>query len=156
MAFTSLIILAAGILFTFFIILSGIVNVTPFNMTYFLEAATAGTGATRDPTRWTFFKICGVVDGRNGNCGASVPALPFDPPRNFGSAEGLPTSFIGASKFFYMSRVMFATYLIALFFAVIALFTGMLAMCSRLGSYLSGATCAIAMFFQAVTASLMT
>lgn len=51
---------------------------------------------------------------------------------------------------------MFAFELIALFFAVCALFTGMLALCTRLGSYLSGLLTTIALLFQTVTAALMT
>jgi len=51
---------------------------------------------------------------------------------------------------------MFAFYLIALFFAVLALFTGVLALCTRIGSFLSGANAALALFFQTITAALMT
>lgn len=51
---------------------------------------------------------------------------------------------------------MFAFYLIALFFAVVALFTGLLALCSRLGGYLSGLNTSIALFFQTLAAALMT
>ncbi|KAL1301459.1 hypothetical protein AAFC00_005709 [Neodothiora populina] len=154
--FTSLIILGAGILFSFFTILSGIANVRPFNLTYFLEADTTGIDGARNPARWTFFKVCSVVNGRNGNCGEAHAALPFDPPRNFGTTTGVPATFIGTHHYYYLSRFMFAFYLIALFFACIALLTGCLAMCSRLGSYLTGATCSVALFFQAITASLMT
>lgn len=55
-----------------------------------------------------------------------------------------------------MSRFMFAFYLIALFFAVVAFFTSVLALCFRLGAYLTGLNVGIALFFQAITASLMT
>jgi len=51
---------------------------------------------------------------------------------------------------------MFAFYIVALFFAVCALFTGMLALCTRLGAYLSGLNTGLALFFQALAASLMT
>lgn len=51
---------------------------------------------------------------------------------------------------------MFAFYLIAVFFAAIALLTGLLALCSRLGGYLSGFNTFIALFFQTLTAALMT
>ena len=51
---------------------------------------------------------------------------------------------------------MFAFYLVALFFSVISFFTGLLALCSRLGGYISGLTVGVALFFQIVTASLMT
>ncbi len=51
---------------------------------------------------------------------------------------------------------MFAFVLVGLFFAVCALFLGLLALCSRIGSYLSGALCLVALFFQTLTAALMT
>jgi len=86
------------------------------------------------------------------------PAFPFDPPssRNFGTTTDVPKAFIGTSRYFYLTRFMFAFELIALFFAVCALFTGMLALCTRLGSYLSGLLTTIALLFQTVTAALMT
>ncbi len=51
---------------------------------------------------------------------------------------------------------MFAFVLIGLFFAVCSLFTGMLALCSRIGAYLSGLLNMTALFFQTITAALMT
>ena len=98
-----------------------------------------------------------MVNGKN-NCGAVHPAFPFDPAshRNFGTTKDVPKAFIGTSKYFYLTRFMFAFELIALFFGVCALFTGMLALCTRLGSYLSGLLASIALFFQTLTAALMT
>lgn len=141
-----------------FTILSGAVDSAPINQFYFLQAATNGIPNARNPSRWTFFAICGrdPSSGYNTNCGAVVPALPFDPPRNFGTTENVPGQFIGTHTYFYLSRFMFAFYLIALFFAACALFTGLLALCSRLGGYLSGLTISIALFFQALAASLLT
>ena len=110
----------------------------------------------RNPSRWTFFAICGANNGYNVNCGNTVPALPFDPPRNFGTNNNIPQQFLGTNQYYYLSRFMFAFYLIALFFAVIALLTGFLALCTRLGAYLSGLNTVIAAFFQALTAALMT
>ncbi|KAI9733303.1 MAG: hypothetical protein M1834_003387 [Cirrosporium novae-zelandiae] len=51
---------------------------------------------------------------------------------------------------------MFAFVLTAIFFAVCALFAGLLALCSRIGSYFSGFLASIALFFQTIAASLMT
>lgn len=66
---------------------------------------------------------------------------------------------------------MFAFYLISFLFANMALFTGLLALCSRLGGYrksfprhrvaadvnpVSALTTFIALFFQALAAALMT
>ena len=143
----------------FFVILSGTHIGTPVDLVYFLQANTGGInggGMVRNPTRWTFFSICGVLNGRNANCGNVVPALPFDPPRNFGTTNGVPAQFIGTTKFYYLSRFMFAFLLVALFFAVIAFFLSILALCTRLGAYLTGLNAAIALFFQALAASLMT
>jgi hypothetical protein len=83
----------------FLVILSGAVGGSPENQIYFLQAATTGISPQpRDPSRWTFFSICGVdSNGHNTNCGAIVPALPFDPPRrnNFDTTAGVPDAFIG-------------------------------------------------------------
>ncbi|KAH9868263.1 hypothetical protein J1614_007335 [Plenodomus biglobosus] len=158
LAFGSLILLAGGIVLQFFIILSGAVNSSPMNMFYFLEASTNGITDARNPSRWTFFAICGAdpSSGHNANCGAIVPALPFDPPRNFGTTEGIPEQFIGTNTYYYLSRFMFAFYLIALVFAAVALASGVLALCSRLGGYLSALTTFVALFFQTLAAALMT
>ena len=143
----------------FFTILSGAVSGSPENQFYFLEASNIGNiPNARNPARWTFFAICGVNpdNGHNANCGKVVPALPFDPPRNFGTESNIPSQFLHTHKFYYLSRFMFAFYLVALFFAVVALFTGLLALFSRLGGYLSGLTTSAALFFQTLAAALMT
>ncbi|KAK3078864.1 hypothetical protein LTS18_006438 [Coniosporium uncinatum] len=156
----SLILTAGGILLQFLVILSGIhTYAVPLNLVYFLQADTSGISNAPNPARWTFFSICGVgPNGHNANCGPIRAALPFDPPnsQDFGTTNGVPPAFIGTNHYYYLSRFMFAFYLIALFFAVLALFTGVLALCTRIGSFLSGANAALALFFQTITAALMT
>lgn len=158
MGAASLLILAGGIVLQLFVILSGMGAGTPLNLVYFLQTTTDNIdGASRNPVRWTFLAICGTDDsGNNANCRSTQPALPFDPPNNFDTEQGIPDTFIGTNKFYYLSRFMFAFYLIALFFAVVSLFVGVLALCTRLGSYLSGFTVSIALFFQTLAAALMT
>jgi len=158
LAILSLVLVAGGVLLQFFTILSGAINSTPINKFYFLEASTQGIPNARNPSRWTYFAICGAdpSTGNNDNCGNVVPALPFDPPRNFGTQQGVPQSFLGTKEYFYLSRFMFAFYLIALVFASIALLTGLLALVSRLGGYISSMTTSIALFFQSLAAALMT
>jgi hypothetical protein len=51
---------------------------------------------------------------------------------------------------------MFPFIIIGLFFAVCSLFTGLLAMCTRIASYLSGFLAWIALTFQVITTCLMT
>lgn len=70
--------------------------------------------------------------------------------------ESILTEPRSGDYYYLMSRFAWVFYLIALFFAVVALFTGLLALCSRIGGYLSGLTSAIAWFFMALAASLMT
>jgi hypothetical protein len=158
LAILSLILVGGGVLLQFFTILTGAVNSSPLDHFYFLEASTSGITGARNPSRWTFFAICGVdpSTGHNTNCGAVVPALPFDPPRNFGTQRGVPQQFIGTHQYYYLSRFMFAFYLIALVFGAFALLTGLLALVSRLGGYLSSMTTSIALFFQTLAATLMT
>jgi hypothetical protein len=95
LALISLILVAGGVLLSFFTILSGSVDHLPIDKFYFLETTTNGIPNARNPTRWTYLALCGVVNGRNGDCGSTRAALPFDPPRNFGTTENVPDNFIG-------------------------------------------------------------
>lgn len=58
--------------------------------------------------------------------------------------------------YFYMWRFGWVFYLIGLFFAVMAFFTGFLACCGRLGSAISGLVSLAALFFYTIAVSLMT
>lgn len=154
----SLILLAGAVLFEFFIILSGAVTSSPEDLIYFLQADTSGIPGAPSSSRWTYWSVCGVDDnGHNANCGAKVPALPFAPAnrRNFGTQVGVPIEF-DSRKYFYLSRFAWVFLLLALLFSVIALFTGLLSLCTRFGAYLSGLNVAIALFWQAAGAALMT
>jgi hypothetical protein len=146
LAIVSLILVAGGVLLQLLTILTGGVNSAPLDRFYFLQASTNGIANARNPSRWTFF----------ANCGNVVPALPFDPVRNFGTQQGVPQQFIGTNQYYYLSRFMFAFYLVALFFGAVALLTGLLALVSRLGGYISSMTTSVALFFQALAAALMT
>ncbi|MCJ1263333.1 hypothetical protein MMC22_003203 [Lobaria immixta] len=155
-ALASLVLIAGAILLTFLTLLGGASDESPTNRFYFLQADTSGIAGAASLTRWTFWNACSVVNGRN-DCPKVHPAYPFDPPRNFdGPDDGIPPQFIGGHKYYYLTRFMFAFILIGLFFAVCSLFLGLLALCSRIGSFLSSALCSVALFFQAITASLMT
>ena len=59
-------------------------------------------------------------------------------------------------QYYLMTRFMFAFVLIGLFFAAISLMLGILALCSKIVSYLDGAIVSVALFFQTITAALMT
>ncbi|KAL8862268.1 MAG: hypothetical protein Q9178_001277 [Gyalolechia marmorata] len=150
LALVSLILIAGAALLIFLTLLGGAIDRNPTNQFYFLEANTEGLGDAGPLTRWTFWSSCSVIDGRNV-CPRVRAAYPFDPRRNFGTED-----IFGGRKYFLETRFMFAFVIIGLFFAVCALFLGVLAIVSRIGSFLTSATCSIALFFQTVTAALMT
>ena len=127
----------------FFVILAGVRDSTPLNETFFISADVSKiSGANIDSPsgygQWTLWGVCGATtDGKNVNCGSHHPAYPFSPADNFGS-NGVPQYFIDHENFYwYASRFMFAFFIIALAFAVFSVFTGLLALCSRLGSAVS-------------------
>src|SRR5215469_3970501 len=123
LAFLSLIFLGGGIVLQFLVVLSGAIEKSPENQIYFLQSSTNGIPNARNPSRWTFFSICGVdANNRNTNCGAVVTALPFDPPSgdDFNTTIGIPAGFLGTRRYLYLSRFMFVLYLFALFCAAFA------------------------------------
>lgn len=160
----SLILLAGGVLFMFFILLSGAIHGSFVNDWYFLEADTSNIPNAPPTSRWTYWNVCGIDDSNRNDCGDRPyeqvhPAFPLDPasPREFGTTVNMPANFVdNHGYYFYMTRFMFAFMLIALFFAVMALFTGVLALCTRIGAYLSGLLAMIALVFQLIQCSLMT
>ena len=146
-----------------FILLAGAINGAPVNRWYFLEADTSNIPNAPALSRWTYWNVCGV-DGDRTSCGdrsyESVhPAWPLDPysARQFGTSVNMPENFVQHHGYYFlMTRFMFAFMLIALFWAVMALFTGLLALCTRIGAYLSGLLALTALVFQLVNAALMT
>ncbi|KIY00146.1 uncharacterized protein Z520_03831 [Fonsecaea multimorphosa CBS 102226] len=159
----SLVLLAGGLLFMFFILLAGAIDHGPVNKFYILQADTANIPGAPAVSRWSYWNVCGVLNGRT-HCGNQPyshvhPAFPLDPAshRTFDTTVNVPQNFVHRhGYYFYMTRFMFAFMLMALFFGVCALFTGLLSLCTRLGSYLSGLLTMIAMVFQAIQVSLMT
>jgi hypothetical protein len=161
-ALVSLILVAGGVLFMFFILLAGAVDGFPVNRWYFLQADTSNIPNAPPVSRWTYWNVCGV-DGSRTVCGdrgySNVhPAFPLNPPgrKTFDTEINIPNNFLNTDYYYLMTRFMFAFMLIALFFGVCALFTGLLALCTRIGAYLSGLLTMIAAFFQAIQVALMT
>jgi hypothetical protein len=163
----ALVFLAGGIVLQFLVVLSGLPT-TPENNIYFLEATLQGASAgglqnsgIANPVRWTWLRICGVdqATGLNAFCQPTGAATPFSPVDNFPQQtyQNLPAAFQDhRNYYYYLSRISWAFYIIALFFAALAIFTGLLALCTRLGAYLSSSFTFLAVGMQAVAASLMT
>jgi hypothetical protein len=154
-----MIFLAGSIVMMFFIILAGVSDTTPLNNTYFLSADTSGITGARDRTQWTYFYMCSPG---NVDCSGAWPAPAFGwawsanpsnaPSELIGSDGGNTTN----SYYYLMWRFGWVFYLISLFFAVLAFFSGFLACCGRLGSAVAGFTTAVALLFYTVAVSLMT
>lgn len=145
------------------IVLSGAIDHAPMNKFYLLEADTANIPNAPPVSRWSYWNVCGVENGRTV-CGDQDyskihPAFPLDPAsgRTFDTDVNVPSDFVNHHGFYFlMTRFMFAFMLIALFFGAMSLLTGVLALCTRIGSYLSGLLTMIAAFFQVINAALMT
>lgn len=155
----ALVLLAASLLFLWFIILSGLNNTTPLNKTYFLRADTSDITGARDVTQWTFFYICGAG---NKGCSGARPAPSIG--RAWSSnPSGAPDSLVGGSdgdrtsgEYFLLWRFGWVFILITLFFETVAFFTGFLACCGRLGAAISGCFSTLALLCSSVAMSLMT
>jgi hypothetical protein len=159
LSIAGLVLLGTSLLFLFFIILSGVANVRPFNRTYFLQADTDGIPGARPITRWTYFYFCGP---ENAHCGTPRPAPAFGRAWD-GDAASVPEQLMGShggdttsSYYFYMWRFGWVFYLIALLFTTIAFFAGFLACCGRIGSLLASLGALTALFFWTLAAVLMT
>lgn len=156
----SLILVAGGLLLMFFILLAGAVDGNPVNRWYFLQVDTSNIPGAPALSRWTYWNICNGQDDRDVCSGTGYgkvsPARPFDPPRNFDTNTNIPQEFINTNYYYLMTRFMFSFMLIALFFGACSLVTGLLALCTRLGAYISSFFATLAWFFQALNAALMT
>ena len=154
-----MVLMAASILFLFFIILSGLTNTTPLKQTYFLRADTSGITGARPVTQWTYFYFCGRD---NLNCGSAHAAPAFGAawdgrashvPSGLGGSQGGHTT---STKFYYLWRFGWVFFLIALFFEVLAFCGSFLACCGRLGSAIASSLALLALLCLTVAASLMT
>lgn len=58
----------------FFVVLSGVKDVSPLNKVYFMQTDTSSIPDARPISQWAYFYVCGAD---NKDCGAPVPAMPF-------------------------------------------------------------------------------
>lgn len=157
LGFLGLFFTAGALLLMWLTFLGGVRNSNPINQIYFLQVDSSGIPGAAPVSRWTWWNLCPVTNGRN-DCGGNTPDFPFDPPsqRNFGTEENIPSDFIGTRHYFLTSRFSWPFMIIALFFGVISFFTGLAAMCTRVGSYISAVMGWIAFVFQVITTCLIT
>ncbi|KAK2767377.1 hypothetical protein FQN54_003533 [Arachnomyces sp. PD_36] len=158
LALLSILLLGGSSLLIFLLFLGGATNTTPLNQIYFLQADTGNIPGAPSVSRWTFYNLCSVNDKGRNVCGGHTPAFPLDPPShwNFDTKENIPKDFLGTSKYFYLTRFMFAFGLIGLLFSLLGFFLGVGALISRVGSYMASFFTIISCFFLTISACLMT
>jgi hypothetical protein len=159
MALGAMLFLSAAFLFMFFLVLSGAIkHTTPFDKTYFLEARTQGIEGAREVSRWTFWGVCDNQHNCQGahtlpSIGDAWPSNPQGAPSELvGSHDGNTTSY----KYWIMWRFGWVFYLISMFFMLVSLAIGLLAMCTRIGGILAALSLIVALVFQGIASSLMT
>ena len=143
----------------FFVVLSGVTNSTPLNQTYFLSADTSGISGARAISQWNYFYICGAG---NQDCGVATAALPFGYAWVGTAQTGVPAGLNGSygdqttsAYYFFMWRFGWVFYLMGLFFASMAVLSGLLSF-TRIGSGLSSLLAFAATFWMTLAAVLMT
>lgn len=132
-AIVDLFFLAGATLLLILIILSGSGKNPsfPLNRFYWIQADTNGIPNAYSKTRWAYWGICEAVGGKSKNCGDLGPAYPISPVDNFDTESNVPKYFVSnRDTFYYLSRVGWATLLIALVFSAISLIFAIFSICS--------------------------
>ncbi|KAG7660622.1 FMP45 [[Candida] subhashii] len=113
-----LIFLISSTVFLIFTILNGSTTSSAISALYWSETDTSRIpGAPFDKSRWTFYTLCGVMNGHNVDClPPLIPAFPYSPDDNFPFSENrLPPDFvINRNTYYYLSRISFSFLVMAL------------------------------------------
>ncbi|KAG0642935.1 SUR7/PalI family-domain-containing protein [Tuber brumale] len=154
----SLFLLSGTIVLLFLLLLAGAYDRKPLNQIFFLQADTRDIpNAPNSICHWTLYNYCDSRDGRNYDCRPNSAAYPFLPQRNFRTETNIPRDFIRSpGRYFYLSRFLYAFYVIDLFFALLALFAALLATCFRPAGYLAAAASVFGLFCMSFSAAIMT
>lgn len=125
--------LAGSTLLLFFIILSGSSNnpSTPLNKFYWVQGNTSNITGAFNTSRWTFWSVCAIQNGKSVNCSAkSGPAIPISPFSNFGTNEVGDWFVNNSNTLYYLSRVGWGFLLIAFIFTSISFLFSAISFCS--------------------------
>ncbi|PVH72803.1 hypothetical protein DL98DRAFT_520319 [Cadophora sp. DSE1049] len=156
----SLVLIGGALVLMFFVVLSGVKDTTPLNKSWFLRADTSSfPGSGRAESYWTFWKVCATGGGQ---CGSTVPALPFGYAW-VGGTEGVPAGLTGprgkgttSTYYYYLWRFGWVFYLMSITLTSFTFLFSLLAPCSRLASGFCGFLLAFSLFWFSLAASLMT
>lgn len=148
-----LLFLAGSTTMLIFINISGASTNNAFLNKFYFSSVT-----TTEEARWTMYSLCAPVGDGKVYCSAKKPAYPFSPEDNFGSSV-VPEEFIKhRNTYYYVLRIGYAMYVLALPFAVFSLLPVLCTCC--LEGFLSGffalAVVGLALFFSALGAAFKT
>lgn len=101
----------------FFINLSGVSNDLTFLNKFYFSSVT-----TTEEVRWTMYAMCAPTSNGEVYCSAKQPAYPYSPSDNFGLSQ-VPSDFVKNRKtYYYLLRIAYAWFLLALMFSLLSLF----------------------------------
>lgn len=143
----------------FFILLGGVKEKSPLNEFYWIEFDTDQISSSLpNPVRWTLYNYCGVSSsGKNIDCTKTSAAFPFKPQSAFHTTNGIPSDFIdNESTYFYLSKISYAFYLIAISFLFLSFLLSCAACFSRLGGALAGFLSFLALLFATAASAMLT
>lgn len=113
-----------------FIILSGVIDSSPINKFYWVQADTSSISGAPALSRWTYWGLSENTNGVNQFV-VREPAYPISPVDNFGTTDGIPTDFVdNRNTYYYLSRVAWGCYIVALAATFFYLVFSVFALCS--------------------------
>ncbi|KAA8914658.1 actin cortical patch protein Sur7, partial [Sphaerosporella brunnea] len=154
----SLIFMAGTIVMLVLLLSAGSHEREPLQRIHFLEADTRGIPNAPDGLcHWTLYNYCHVVNGQNHACRPPSAAYPMDPVRNFNTTTDVPRDFVQhQDRYFYLSRFLYAFYIISLFFCVAAFAVGLGSLCWWRAAAMAAAAATAAVACLAFCAAVMT
>lgn len=128
----------------FLINLSGLESTLSFLNKFYFSSVT-----TTEETRWYNYALCYPSEDQL-LCSGKVPAYPFSPADNFG-ASIVPEAFVlNRNTYYYLLRIAYAWFLLALLFAILSLFPILWSCCWRgfISGFFASIIVGISLFFS--------
>lgn len=113
---TPLVLTAGSVAMLVFINLSGATANSTFLGKFYFSSVTSS-----DEYRWTMYSVCTTLGNGSAYCSKAKAAYPYTPADLFGAAS-VPVEFVKLNKtFYYLLKLSYAFFLMALVFSVLAL-----------------------------------
>lgn len=110
----------------FFVNLSGVSNDLTFLNKFYFSSVT-----TTEEVRWTMYAMCAPTSNGDVYCSNRQPAYPYLPSDNFGLSS-VPEEFVkNRNTYYYLLRIAYAWFLLALMFSLLSLFPVLWSCCFK-------------------------